>query len=109
MQQVGRAESRMATNTVANLEAIEEPLISETVILENISEHGARLITHRSWPAGKRVIISDALVSFRTGAEVVYCARQSSQRFAVGLKFNEPNAPDYFAGATPRAGSIPLE
>jgi hypothetical protein len=109
MQQVGRAEPRMATNTIANLEAAEEPLISETVVFENISEHGARLITRRSWPAGKRVIISDALVNFRARAEVVYCARQSSRRFAVGLKFNDPNAPGYLAGAAPRAGSIPFE
>jgi hypothetical protein len=86
--QVGRTEPRMATNTVANLQAVEEPLTSETVVFENISEHGARLITRRPWPAGKRVIISDALVSFRTSAEVVYCARQSSRRFAVGLKFS---------------------
>ncbi len=99
----------MATNTVAKLEAVEEPLISETVVFENISEHGARLITRHGWPAGKRVIISDALVSFRTRAEVVYCARQGARRFAVGLKFKEPDAPGYFAGAAVLAGSIPLE
>ncbi|MGC1523103.1 MAG: PilZ domain-containing protein, partial [Steroidobacteraceae bacterium] len=86
--QVGRTEPRMATNTVANLQAAEEPLISETVIFENLSEHGARIITRRRWPAGQQVIISDALVSFRTTAEVVYCARHGSRRFAVGLKFN---------------------
>jgi hypothetical protein len=78
----------MATNTVANLQAVEDPLISETVVFENLSEHGARLIARRRWPAGKRVIISDALVSFRTSAEVVYCTRQNSRRYAVGLKFS---------------------
>jgi hypothetical protein len=88
MQQVGRAEPRMATNTVANLEAIEEPLISETAVFENISEHGARLITRHRWPAGKRVIVSDSLVNFRTRAEVVYCARHSARRFVIGLKFS---------------------
>jgi hypothetical protein len=86
--QVGRAEPRMATNTIANLEAAEQPLISETVIFENISEHGARLISRRRWPAGKRVVISDSLIDFRTSAEVVYCARHNSRRFAVGLKFS---------------------
>jgi hypothetical protein len=86
--QVGRVEPRMATNTLANLQAVEEPLLRETVIFENISEHGARLITRRLWPPGKRVIISDALVNFRTTAEVVYCARHSSRRFAVGVKFS---------------------
>jgi hypothetical protein len=86
--QIGRAEPRMATNTVANLQAVEDPLIRETAIFQNISEHGARLITRRVWATGKRVIVSDALVNFRTRAEVVYCARHSARRYAVGLKFS---------------------
>jgi hypothetical protein len=86
--QTGRTEHRMATNTVASLEAAEEPTINETVVFVNISEHGARLITRRRWPAGKRVIVSDSLLNYRATAEVVYCAPYSSRRFAVGVKFN---------------------
>jgi hypothetical protein len=89
--QTGRTEPRMATNAVASLEAADEPSINETVVFTNISEHGARLITGRQWSRGKRVIVSDSLVNFRTQAEVVYCApysSSSSRRFAVGLKFN---------------------
>ena len=86
--QTGRAEPRMATNAVANLEAADEPSINETAVFTNISEHGARLITGRRWSQGKEVIVSDALVNFRTRAEVVYCTPYSSRRFAVGLKFN---------------------
>ena len=78
----------MATNTVASLQAVEEPDITETVVFANISEHGARLITGRRWPAGKRVIVSDPLANFRATAEVVYCAPYSLRRFAVGVKFN---------------------
>jgi hypothetical protein len=86
--QIGRAEPRMATNTVANLEAAEEPSINETAVFENISEHGARLITSRRWVAGQRVIVSDSLVNSRIKAEVVYCTPHSLRRFVVGLKFN---------------------
>lgn len=82
----------MATNTVANLEAADEPWINETAVLANISEHGARLITGRHWSQGREVIVSDSLVNFRTRAEVVYCAPYSSRRFAVGLKFNWSHA-----------------
>jgi hypothetical protein len=78
----------MVTNTVAILEAAEEPAVKETVILENISEHGARMITRRRWQAGERVVVSDSLVNFRTRALVVYCAPQSPRRFAVGLRFS---------------------
>jgi hypothetical protein len=90
--QTGRSESRMATNAVANLEAADEPSVSETVFLANISEHGARLITGRQWSQGKQVIVTDALVNFRTRAEVVYCAPYSPRRFAIGLKFSWSHA-----------------
>jgi len=78
----------MSTNAVANLEAADEPLISETVVFANISEHGARLITGRHWRTGEQVIVSDLLVNFRTKAEVVYCAPHTSRQFAVGLRFH---------------------
>ncbi len=48
----------MTTNTLANLEAADEPSINETAVFANISEHGARLITGRRWPQGKEVIVS---------------------------------------------------
>jgi PilZ domain len=82
----------MVTNTVANLEAADEPSINETAVFANISEHGARLVTARHWAQGKEVIVSDALVNFRTRGEVVYCAPYSARRFAVGLKFNWSHA-----------------
>ena len=90
--QTGRAEPRMTTNTVANLEAADEPSINETAVFANISEHGARLITGRRWPQGKEVIVSDSLVNFRTRAHVVYCTTYSARRFAVGLKFDLSHA-----------------
>jgi PilZ domain len=86
--QPGRAEPRMATNTVANLEAADEPSNNETVVFANISEHGARLITGRYWCAGKQVIVSDSLVNFRTKAEVIYCAPHTARQFVIGLRFN---------------------
>ena len=90
--QTGRAERRMATNALANLEAADQPSINETAVFANISEHGARLITGRRWPQGIEVIVSDSLVNFRTRAEVVYCTPYSSRRFAVGLKFDLSHA-----------------
>ena len=89
--QTGRTEPRMATNAVANVEAVDEPSINETAVFANISEHGARLITGRHWSEGTQVIVSDSLVNFRTRAEVVYCAPYS-RRFAVGLKFHWSHA-----------------
>ena len=90
--QTGRAEPRTATNTVANIEAADEPSINETVVFANISERGARLIAGRQWEAGKQVIVSDSLMDFRTKAEVVYCVPHTSRQFAIGLRFSMPRA-----------------
>ena len=86
--QTGRTEHGMSTNAVASLEVVEEPAFNETVVFVNISEHGARFISSRSWPAGKRLILCDSTANFRATAEVVYCAPHSSRRFAVGVRFN---------------------
>jgi hypothetical protein len=85
----GRAERRLATSRPAKLEAADEPSISETVEFANISEHGARIIADRRWDAGRPVIVSDSMSSFRANAAVVYCAPHVSRRFAVGLRFSE--------------------
>jgi hypothetical protein len=83
----GRSERRVESNMAVQLEAQDEPSRSETAVFANISEHGARLITHRFWPAGRQVVVSDALVDFSTKAEVVYCAPHIARQFAVGLRF----------------------
>ena len=83
----GRVERRLATNRSAKLEAAEDPAIGETVVLANVSEHGARLIADRYWGAGKQVIVSDSQLNFRANAEIVYCEPQVSRQFAVGLRF----------------------
>jgi len=77
----------MSTNAVASLNSAEDPGYSETVFLVNISEHGARFIGRRRWPAGKRIVLEDSTVNFQATAEVVYCAPYSPWRFAVGVKF----------------------
>jgi hypothetical protein len=89
--QTGRAEPRMATNAVANLEAADEPSNNEIVVFANISGRGVRLIAGRHWDAGKKVIVSDSLTNFRTEAEVVYCVPHTSRQFAVGLRFSMPH------------------
>jgi hypothetical protein len=83
----GRVERRLPTNRAAKLEAAEDPAIGETVVLANVSEHGARIITDRYWGAGNQVIVSDSQLNFRANAEIVYCEPQVSRRFAVGLRF----------------------
>jgi hypothetical protein len=58
-----------------------------------LAAEGARFISRGSWPVGKRVVVSDALLNYRTTAEVVYCTPHSSRRFAVGVKFQPHRFP----------------
>jgi hypothetical protein len=83
----GRVERRLASNRPARLEAAEDPAIGATVVLANVSEHGARIIADRPWGAGKQVIVSDSQLNFRANAEIVYCEPQVSRQFAVGVRF----------------------
>jgi two-component system, cell cycle response regulator len=91
--QIKRAAQRMATNMTATLAAADELSISDTVVLANISEHGACLITDRHWNAGRHVVLSDSLLNYASEAEVVYCAPHESRRFAIGLKFAAHTTP----------------
>jgi PilZ domain len=86
--QTGRSDRRLATKMTAILEAADEPGAAETVVFDNVSERGARLITSRPWNEGRRVIVSDLLLNLRVEAEVVYCVPHTSL-FAIGLRFTE--------------------
>jgi hypothetical protein len=90
--QIKRAQ-RMTTNITATLTAADEPSTSDTVVVANISEHGACLIADRCWSVGRQVILSDSLLNFSSEAEVVYCDAHLSRRFAIGLKFAARSRP----------------
>jgi PilZ domain-containing protein len=88
--QTGRVDRRMATQVAANLETLDEPSIRETVSIEDISAHGARVLTGRRWQPHERVIVSRVFDGFRTMAEVIYCRSVDEKSCVIGLKFSEP-------------------
>ena len=85
--QSGRVEHRMAVNLAGLLEKSSVPVFSEVVSIENISGHGARVITHRSWQLHDHVVFSALTADFHTDAEVVYCQRLRDSTYVVGLRF----------------------
>jgi hypothetical protein len=60
---------------------------SERILIRNLSSHGARVISARSWHQHDHVNLSETVGDYHLDAEVVYCERLSDNRFAVGLKF----------------------
>lgn len=97
----GRIERRMALSIIACLETPDVPATPETVTLENISEHGARVVSGRQWTPKDRVVVSDLFGDFHVNAEVVYSQRMNDGLFAIGLKFDH--------GGLELAHGIPLE
>jgi hypothetical protein len=77
----------MAASIGARLETSGEPHEWEAVSIENFSNRGARVITHRSWQPHVHVILVGLIGDFHADAEVIYCQRLSGNKCAVGLKF----------------------
>ncbi|MGH9206323.1 MAG: PilZ domain-containing protein [Acidimicrobiales bacterium] len=85
--QAGRLEHRMAANVGARLETSDVPRVWENVSIENVSNHGARVITHQSWQPHDHVTLVGLIDDFHADAEVIYCQRLGGNRCAVGLRF----------------------
>jgi hypothetical protein len=64
---------------------------TETTFTENVSPHGARVLSNRPWNTGDRLTISTLTGAFRAIARVAYCQTIAHSGFAVGLEFVEPS------------------
>ena len=53
-----RSERRIAQILAAEISLSEEPVPKETTVTENVSLHGARVITVRPWQTGTRLMVA---------------------------------------------------
>jgi len=49
----GRIEKRFLTSVPVYLASLDEPLAGERTLTENVSPHGARVFSQRSWRSGE--------------------------------------------------------
>ena len=77
-------------NVAATIHTATAPLVVEHVWIQNISNHGARIRSHRIWQARDHLVLTSVLGDLHTEAEVVYCERLAADECAVGLKFARP-------------------
>jgi hypothetical protein len=77
----------MDVSLAGRLEPVGAHVSSERVMIRNLSSHGARVISGRSWRLHDQVNLSETIGDYHLDAEVVYCERLSDNRYAVGLKF----------------------
>ena len=60
---------------------------AEKVLTENVSPHGARVVTKRRWRPGEQLWIVPLSDQSKSPAKVVYCRGLSSGLFCLGLEF----------------------
>ncbi len=63
---------------------------SESTFTENVSAHGARVVSVRHWKQGEKLIFASRTGEFRSPARVAYCQSLQGDGFAIGVEFLEP-------------------
>jgi hypothetical protein len=82
----------MDVSLAGRLERAGAHTAGERIMIRNLSSHGARVISSRSWHERDHVNLSEAIGDYHLDAEVVYCEHLSDNRYAVGLKFESATA-----------------
>jgi hypothetical protein len=83
-----RTEKRIARTTAVRLTPDgEEP---ELAVTDNVSTHGARIISQRRFAVDSEVTLVAVGVELRSRARVVYCHPLPDHSFAIGLRLLNP-------------------
>ena len=82
-----RSERRIPQLLAAEISLSEESVPKETTVTENVSLHGARVITVRPWQTGTRLMVAFLGDGVRSEGRVTYCQRKGSG-FAIGVELS---------------------
>src|SRR5438445_11311820 len=83
----GRLEQRLATSVAVYLARLADPRDRERTLTENVSPHGARVVSKRSWRSGEEVLITPLTGEFPQIGRVIYCLPRTGDGFSVGVEF----------------------
>ena len=83
-----RMEARIPTRVGLELSGPDEPQIYEITFTENVSRHGARVVTKRHWSPNDSVLVKLPQESLPFRARITYCQPLKGDEFAMGLKFS---------------------
>ena len=82
----GRIESRTPMKVVVDLSSFDIRRTAQDGITENVSVHGARVVTSQPWQRNDLLIVRSLLGNLRARARVVYCQWLGRDSFAIGLQ-----------------------
>ena len=83
-----RMKARIPTRVGLELSDPAEPLIYEITFTENVSSHGARVVTKRRWSPNDSVLVKLSQESLPARARITYCQPSKADEFAMGLQFS---------------------
>ncbi len=83
----GRNEKRLSMSVPVYLTAMREPRSHERTTTENVSPHGARAISKRSWRSGEEALIASVVGEFPQVGRVIYCETRTGGGFWLGVEF----------------------
>ena len=83
----GRIEKRLPTSVPIYLVSLEDSRTRERTLTENISFHGACVISKRSWRRGEGSLITPLAGGFAQAGRVIYCLQRAGNRFCLGVEF----------------------
>jgi len=82
----GRSGRRIPQILLAELSRPDESVAKELTFTENVSLHGARVVTVRRWLPETRVLVIFLRNGLRSEARVAYCQRKKTGGFAIGVE-----------------------
>jgi hypothetical protein len=86
-----RMERREPLPVQIYLANLDEPRARERTVTEDVSPHGARVLTKRHWQPGEVPLLTPLLGEFPKHAQVVYCVPQLEGGYCLGVKFEGPS------------------
>src|SRR5437773_11955177 len=83
----GRIEKRLPTLVPVYLASLGEPRSRKRTRTENVSAHGARVISQRFWQSGEESLITPLRGEFPRVGRVIYCLPKTVDRVCLGVEF----------------------
>lgn len=83
-----RLETRIQARVGLELSGPNEPLTYEMTFTENVSPHGARVLSKRHWRANDSVLVKLPQEGGPSRARITYCQPLRGDEFATGLQFS---------------------
>jgi PilZ domain-containing protein len=83
-------ERRLPISIVVSLNLVQEQPAkgTELTYTENVSAHGARVISKRHWQSGEVAVVTSLKDEVAIRGKVVYCQKLPDNRYCLGLNFN---------------------